>query len=180
MNSPLKIFKNRAGFTLIELLVVISIIGVLASVVLSSLESARAGARDAQRISDLRQIQTALEMYRNDHGFFPCENRLNCPGQAVNSNGIIGEGSGLDTLLAPYLPKIPRDPRGSFNNVTYRYYYDGAHLCGGNPNIIVLFAMTLETKTGNKASQPCTNWGGEGGSAASTNGQFIIIANSRG
>lgn len=70
MNSPLKIFKNRAGFTLIELLVVISIIGVLASVVLSSLESARAGARDAQRISDLRQIQTALEMYRNDHGFF--------------------------------------------------------------------------------------------------------------
>ena len=122
MRLLLNINGKSTGFTLIELLVVISIIGVLASVVLSSLESARASARDVERISDLKQIQTALEMYRNDHGFFPCENRLNCPGQTVNANGIIGEGSGIDTLLAPYLPTIPRDPLGSVNNVTYRYY----------------------------------------------------------
>ena len=128
MRLLLNINGKSTGFTLIELLVVISIIGVLASVVLSSLESARASARDVERISDLKQIQTALEMYRNDHGFFPCENRLNCPGQTVNANGIIGEGSGIDTLLAPYLPTIPGDPLGSVNNVTYRYYYDGANM----------------------------------------------------
>ena len=75
MRLLLNINGKSTGFTLIELLVVISIIGVLASVVLSSLESARASARDVERISDLKQIQTALEMYRNDHGFFPCENR---------------------------------------------------------------------------------------------------------
>ncbi len=55
--------KNTKGFTLIELLVVISIIGVLASIVLASLNSARVKARDARRIADLDQIKTALNFY---------------------------------------------------------------------------------------------------------------------
>ena len=52
-----KIKKN--GFTLIELLVVVSIIGVLATVVLSSLSDARARSRDARRKADLKNIQSA-------------------------------------------------------------------------------------------------------------------------
>ncbi len=52
-----------SGFTLIELLVVIAIIGVLASMVLVSLNSAKAKARDAKRMNDLHSIQLALEMY---------------------------------------------------------------------------------------------------------------------
>ena len=55
--------RARAGFTLIELLVVIGIIGVLASVVLASLNSARKKARDARRVSDIKQIQLALELH---------------------------------------------------------------------------------------------------------------------
>ena len=55
-------YKNK-GFTLVELLVVIAIIGILASVVLVSLNSARGKARDARRISDLHQIALALENY---------------------------------------------------------------------------------------------------------------------
>ena len=54
---------KRKGFTLIELLVVIAIIGLLASIVLVSLNSARAKARDAKRVSELKQIQIALEFY---------------------------------------------------------------------------------------------------------------------
>ena len=54
--------KNR-GFTLIELLVVIAIIGILASVVLASLNSARQKSRDARRVSDIKQLQLALELY---------------------------------------------------------------------------------------------------------------------
>ena len=61
-----------AGFTLIELLVVISVIGILASLVLTSFMSAQKQARDAQRKSDLRQFQTALEVYANaNNGLFP-------------------------------------------------------------------------------------------------------------
>jgi prepilin-type N-terminal cleavage/methylation domain-containing protein len=59
--------KNK-GFTLIELIVVIAIIGVLGSVVMSSLNSARAKSRDARRKIDLQQIRTAINMYYNDHG----------------------------------------------------------------------------------------------------------------
>jgi prepilin-type N-terminal cleavage/methylation domain-containing protein len=59
------------GFTLIELLVVIAIIGVLSSVVLASLNTARAKGYDARRFSDLRNVQTAVENYFSDHGAYP-------------------------------------------------------------------------------------------------------------
>lgn len=60
------------GFTLIELLVVIAIISILSSVVFASLNSARAKARDARRLSDLHQIRNALELYASDNnGAYP-------------------------------------------------------------------------------------------------------------
>ncbi|MDB5266502.1 MAG: hypothetical protein JWN89_317 [Parcubacteria group bacterium] len=62
--------KNR-GFTLIELLVVISIISLLSSIILSSLQSARSKARDAQRIQTLRQMVTALRLYADTSGHYP-------------------------------------------------------------------------------------------------------------
>ena len=48
---------------MIELLVVIAIIGILASVVLASLNTARRKSRDARRLADIKQIQVALELY---------------------------------------------------------------------------------------------------------------------
>jgi len=63
--------KNDEGFTLIELLVVIAIIGLLSTLSVLALNSARARARDAKRIADIKQIQTALEMYYNDANTYP-------------------------------------------------------------------------------------------------------------
>ncbi len=59
--------KSNKGFTLIELLVVIAIIGILSSVVLASLNNAREKARDARRISDVKNIQLALELQADDN-----------------------------------------------------------------------------------------------------------------
>ena len=70
--------KSARGFTLIELLVVIAIIGILSSVVLASLNSARKKGRDARRIADLKQLQLALELYydANPSTGQPCDPRL--------------------------------------------------------------------------------------------------------
>jgi len=57
--------RNK-GFTLIELLVVISIIGILATLLMANVAGVRERARDAQRKSDVNQIQKALEMYKNN------------------------------------------------------------------------------------------------------------------
>jgi prepilin-type N-terminal cleavage/methylation domain-containing protein len=65
---------NKAGargFTLIELLVVIAIIGILSAVVLTSLNSARVKARDARRVSDISQMQLALELDYDKNGAYP-------------------------------------------------------------------------------------------------------------
>lgn len=83
---------SGGGFTLIELLVVIAIIGILSSVVLASLNSARQKGRDARRISDVKQIQLALELYYDANGTYP--------------TGVYGT-----TLTTPgYISAVPTDP----------------------------------------------------------------------
>lgn len=66
MNKTLK-----RGFTLIELLVVIAIIGILASVIMVSLGSARSKAADAKKMSDIRSLMSAIELYKNDNDALP-------------------------------------------------------------------------------------------------------------
>lgn len=63
--------RAQKGFTLIELLVVIAIIGILATIVLVSLNTARAKARDTRRASDLRQVALALELSYDKNSEYP-------------------------------------------------------------------------------------------------------------
>src|SRR5690606_13059805 len=97
--------SKKKGFTLIELLVVISIIALLSSVVLSSLTVARAKARDSKRFSDLRQIQTALEMAKTDGKTLP--NETYGYGHTGPSSATSGYNANLVSFLAPYLPSVP-------------------------------------------------------------------------
>lgn len=93
--------RRNKGFTLIELLVVIAIIGVLASIVLASLNSARRKSRDARRITDIKQLQLALELYFDGNGNqYP---------------------TALSALTTPtsYIPVVPADPLGG----AYAYAY---------------------------------------------------------
>lgn len=75
------IARSKEGFTLIELLVVIAIIGFLASIVLASLNQARRKARDARRVSDIHQIQQALELYFDTNRSYPPWNSATSPPQ---------------------------------------------------------------------------------------------------
>jgi prepilin-type N-terminal cleavage/methylation domain-containing protein len=62
--------KHTKGFTLIELLVVIAIIGLLSTLSIVSLASARSKARDAKRVSDMRQIGTVMEVFASDNATY--------------------------------------------------------------------------------------------------------------
>ncbi len=66
----IKTTKKR-GFTLIELLIVIGILSSMAAIVLSATSDARSKGRDAQRVSQIRQVQLAVEVYYSNHGQYP-------------------------------------------------------------------------------------------------------------
>jgi prepilin-type N-terminal cleavage/methylation domain-containing protein len=68
-----KQINNKKAFTLIELLVVISIIGLLSTLAVTSLSRAKAKARDAKRMSDLKTVSKALEFFYLDNGYYPTE-----------------------------------------------------------------------------------------------------------
>lgn len=109
--------KNSRGFTLIELLVVISIISVLSSVVLASLNTARTKSRDVRRLSDIRQIRNALELYRNDNGAYPLSGGAYAPNGAwTNSND--SSWNTLATALLPYIKVLPQDPKQTPSDTT--------------------------------------------------------------
>lgn len=96
---------SQLGFTLMELMVVMVIIGILASVIGGSFVQSKLKSRDAQRKSDLSQVQRALETYYNDHGEYPL---------ASNDGKILGTPWGgvfQDTNTTVYMNQLPNDPK---------------------------------------------------------------------
>ena len=89
--------RNKRGFTLIELLVVIAIIGLLSTLSILALNTARARSRDARRVADVKQIMTALEMYYNDVGKYP-------------ATASVVPGARLFTANGTYMAAIPKPP----------------------------------------------------------------------
>tara|TARA_B100002051_G_C16744745_1_gene646738 strand:- start:6073 stop:6804 length:732 start_codon:yes stop_codon:yes gene_type:complete len=106
------------GFTLAELLVVIAVISILSSFIFVNVSDSRASARDAQRKSDLRELQSAIELYRLDNGTYPS----GCNGYTDSLTPVFsGEPDGAHPCplgdpeyiigLAPeYIRKLPNDP----------------------------------------------------------------------
>jgi type II secretion system protein G len=123
--------KVQKGFTLIELLVVIAIIGILSSVVLASLNSARGKARDAKRKQDIVQVRTALEGYFADNGSYPLPGNGQWWGgtSAVSCATVNGTVSGasayIQGLTPTYIPTLPVDPSPAANCNGYLYHSDG-------------------------------------------------------
>lgn len=156
------IHGRRDGFAILEVLVVVSMIVLLASVTLANVSSARGRARDTVRISDLKLIGAALDLYRQEHGSYPfcpfCTSALYSRtgdygwNDAVNAwkTGVGWVSVSLGRDLAPYIAKLPKDPVNNrnlfflpgwfFSDQAYSYLYNSRGL---NYELVT----RLETKT---------------------------------
>ena len=112
--------STKKGFTLIELLVVVAIVGILATVIISSLGNARDKSRNAKVLQIVRQMHTALEMYYLDNGEYPPNSTLHT-GSFVcgNDDSSIPESFGsfgavidqdLRDSLEEYYPALQNAP----------------------------------------------------------------------
>jgi len=96
---------SKKSFTLVELLVVVAIISILASALMVGLGGARKKARDARRISDLRTVQSSLEVYYAQNDIYP------------NVDGW----NNLENKLAGIISQLPQDPLPGNPNYDYTF-----------------------------------------------------------
>lgn len=117
--------RKIQGFTLIELLVVVSIIGVLASVVLTSINSARVKARNTRRTADIRQIVNAFHLGLDASNNFPSTGGVWACISATCYGGwaVFNAVPAVDAYLAPYISKPVDPPDGTRANGGYLYNY---------------------------------------------------------
>lgn len=98
------------GFTLIEILIVVAIIAILSSVVLVGLGPTQRAGRDARRLSDLRQVQTGLELYFGKCGHYPGDaiSAGVCPGPSAPTDWVSLTAALVASDLG--ISQLPKDP----------------------------------------------------------------------
>lgn len=132
--------KKQNGFTLIELLVVIAVIGILASVIMVSLNSARAKARDARRMADFKQVSLALQFYYDTYGTYPRISPVTTNQWTDNFNAMA-----QDLVNEGFLPSVPASPStAQVGGYHYFNYGSGSGVIGG---ILVTGLETVSATT---------------------------------
>lgn len=127
----MKQINNRKGFTLIELLVVIAIIGILSTLAIVALGNARQRSRDAKRVSDMRQVYSALELFKNDFGIYPT---------------TVTVGSPIAAGGTTYMGAMPSNPtpwgEGSCGTVGLQYAYT---MLDANSSYVLTYCVSQAT-----------------------------------
>lgn len=129
--------KQQIGFTIVELLIVIVIIGILAAITIVAYNGTQARARDSQRMTDLRSIQKALELYKVQNGSYPPTNATTAAICASHTNGYsysdATDGTWLSNLVtSKVLSKAPISPdNGCTHHYSYLYVTASSYGCTG-------------------------------------------------
>lgn len=116
------------GFTLIELLITISIIAILSAIGLIVYIDVLKQGRDSKRQSDLRSIQSGLEQYNNDQGFYPASSPN--PLTFGSGNSLTSNTGNPNPSPSPkvYMNEVPADPAPS-PHPQYQYVPSGTTYC---------------------------------------------------
>lgn len=124
--------SNLSGFSLLELLVVVSIIAILMTVTVFGIAESRAQSRDAERKTNIRLVQNALELYKGKYGRYPeaCNgpttsrsgggvNPSGEPGTSFSCSG--GSGEYIVGLVPEFLLELPKSAREVSGDQGYVY-----------------------------------------------------------
>lgn len=137
--KPISGHSNARGFTLVELLVVIAVLAVIVTWATVSFTSSRSKARDTQRVHDIKEIQTALEMYYSRHQYYPTAITA---GQALAANGVT------------YLDVVPANPSprtdGDCPDSEYKY-------SGSGSNYVLSFCLGSGSGAVASGTNHCSN-----------------------
>ncbi len=161
------------GFTLIELLVVIAIISLLSSIVLASLNSARAKARDAKKISEFKQFGIALALYFDKYGRYP----LQGANPATNEHTDGFNAMATELKAEGFLGTVPVNPSGGGGvggYSGYNYYNYGPGAVGG---LLVTVLETIPSTTTGISPSCRPNWGGPNWCDPLVSSKYYCICN---
>ncbi len=130
----------RKGFTLLEILIVLAVFGLLATLAVLSLNSARASLRDAQRLSDISVLRAGLSQYWLETASYPMSEGVDLGAPGTNTDTLSANGfvSRDDSSTTVYLQRVPVGPKG---NEFYRYR-------GGAGGFSIRFVTETETDLG--------------------------------
>ncbi|MFH1192419.1 MAG: prepilin-type N-terminal cleavage/methylation domain-containing protein [bacterium] len=115
-----KLKNNQSGFGLTELMATISIIGIVGTVSAAKLDNALVAARDANRMMNIHQVQTALNIYYDDNLSYPVYQKSEQP----SSDGYKYLESYLLNSENQYISELPIDPLNK-DEYVYKYWSDG-------------------------------------------------------
>jgi len=113
MNNNIYMNNKKRGFTLLEILLVIAAIGIIASIVIVSINPLRqiGKARNASRYANINTIQKALDQYNINNGRYP--SGITGSYQEICVDGNTTNCIDLESDLVPtYIAEIPKDPEG--------------------------------------------------------------------
>lgn len=164
---------SNNGFTLIEILVTISIIGMLSSIATVSYQSAKSSSRDVKRVSDTKQIQSALELFFEFNNYYPFDGQ---PGQEGQVLGLPETSrfsdSGFSSYLEgmEYMSTVPANPMPNGTPYVYRSLHRDGRDCDDPECDAYAILFTLEKPAGSllagpHALTPTGTAGAEGGYA---------------
>lgn len=147
----MKIQRKEQGFTIVELLIVIVVIGILAGLVITTFTGIQQKARNTERQTDIKAIQSHLEAYNAQNGFYPTLANMN--DTAFRASNL--KGLDADALADPKAPTVQTLAATPGANV---YSYAVTTTAGGACTNVAGVECTVWTLTATNEGTPTTTF----------------------